>query len=172
MKILQQGSQEKETNFSQKRWESIQGILELSESPGSAFRKGAEEENLKRTTSMDAFRFQIPYTPYGPSRLQRQQEKHPNHIRKELPGPGGQAGPPCCLWPMPWQPWFCCPRAQPWTEALAWQKEWGERGTAKGNLNFCLCKSLLAPVTRPCAKRQPTVRLAICCDWRVKGFWK
>lgn len=76
---------------------------------------------------------------------------------------------------MPWQPWSCSPRAQPRTETLAWQKEWGKRGTAKGNLNFCLYKSLLAPTTKPCAKRHPTESLAICCDWRLKvhnmEFW-
>lgn len=127
----------------------------------------------ERTTSIDALRFQIPYTPYGHRRLQRQQEKHLNHIRKKLSELVARLSPPCCLWPGQPAGVSPCnalaalgllPTSPAQTEALPWHKEQGDRGTAKGNLNFCLCKSLLAPTTRPCAKRQPTSSLAICCD--------
>lgn len=69
----------------------------------------------------------------------------------------------------PQRPWPCCPRA------LAWQKERGERVGAEdgrgGNLSFSFCKFVLAHTTRPHAKRQWPVSLAICRVWSLKGFW-
>lgn len=66
--------------------------------------------------------------------------------------------------------------AQPWTRALARQRERGKRVVAEGgrggNLNFPLRKFVLACTTRSHAKRQWTVSLAICCSWSLKGFCK
>lgn len=116
----------------------------LTTLPCKCFQKGSWRGKTEKNNIYRLIQVSDPlHTIWPMQRLQRQQEKHPKHIRKELSGSGGQASLQVPIPAMPRQPWSCCPWAQPQTEALAWQKEWGKRGTAKRNLNVCLCKFLL-----------------------------
>lgn len=63
--------------------------------PQKSFRNGIEQEKTKITSFIDTVRFQITYVPYGRSMLQRQQEKHPKHIKKKPSGRGTRPAPRC-----------------------------------------------------------------------------
>lgn len=159
MKGLQCSSQEKETNPSQKMVGINSGNTGTTELqfPISAFSKGAQWEKKRKNNIYRCAQISDPLYTIWPQKAAKAAREASKPHQEEAVRAGGQAEPPpaACgqaslqvpVPAMPWQPWACCPQAQPKQRPCHGTRNRVTEGQQKGTLIFVF--------VNPCLLLQP-----------------